>query len=268
MSSARTHALVAVALTLAAGCANPEVCPELGSCAGDFVGGDDHDGDGYADARWVIGGSCMNDVWVAPQNASLINQPPPVQGEPPPEQTAANWCSEMVIKADKSISKINPWFPALPLRDGAIQYSASGTFNVQINYFGLLEVGFARGCFESQGFVVVAEGAGGSAGTLTCSEFNTHLAERLSTEPNIQGVTCTDDGEGGCACVYNLLMVTGANGTWSTSGAVLNHYDKVTGEVVSRADYCVKGSELELSGHHRTFLFNQPALRSLVLSKE
>jgi hypothetical protein len=265
----RFHASRAV-LTLAfvVGCANPEVCPALGTCGGDLAGSVDHDADGAADSRWIIGGACLNEVFVSSPNASLINQPPPVQGKPPPEQTHANWCSEVVIKADKTISKINPWFPALPLRDGAVTYSANGTFNVQINYFALQNVDFPRGCFETQGFTIVPEGTAPSSNTLTCAEFNTILAERLSTEPNIQGVACGDDDDGGCLCVYNLLMVTGSNGTWTTDGTVVNHYDKVTGETVSRADYCVSGDTLELSGHHRTFLFNQPHLRSLVLTRE
>jgi hypothetical protein len=77
-----------------------------------------------------------------------------------------------------------------------------------------------------------------------------------------------DDRNQGCICGYDLLMVTGANGTWTTQGSTINHYDRTTQQPVSQADYCLEqtsaGPQLTLSGHHGTFLFNQPHLRSLV----
>ena len=258
-------ALLAVALS---GCAAEEVCAPLTRCGGDIVGTGDSDGDGVNDTRWVVGGACTNQVFVAPFNATLINQSPPVQGQPPPENAHAPWCMQMTIGTDKALKTLTPWFPAIPLQDGSITYTANNTYNVQINYFEQQLVEFPKGCFTSQGFSVVAEGNASSASTFTCKEFEASVVTRLMTEPNIDRIVCGDDGAGGCNCLYDLLMVTGSNGTWSVDDqGVITHYDKVTGEPPSRADFCVKDGQLDISGHMRTFLFNQPHLRSLVLTR-
>ena len=260
---------IAVALCAAwlTGCAAEAVCAPLTRCGGDIVGMTDTDGDGVNDSQWMIGGACTNQVFVPPLNASLINQSPPVQGQPPPENAHAPWCMQMTIGTDKALKTLTPWFPAIPLRDGAIVYTANNTFNVQINYFAQQVVEFPRGCFTTQGFSVVPEGSVPTASTFTCTEFQEAVKVRLLTEPNIAGIVCGEDGAGGCNCLYDLLMVTGSNGTWTVDDGVITHYDKVTGEAPSRADFCVKDGQLDLSGHMRTFLFNQPHLRSIVLTR-
>jgi hypothetical protein len=80
-------------------------------------------------------------------------------------------------------------------------------------------------------------------------------------------VACGDDGQNGCACIYNLLIFTGANGTYTVDGSVIHHYD-VTKVPESSANFCVVRDQLQLSGLDRQFLFNQPHLRALVLSGE
>src|SRR5688500_8644356 len=91
ITSLRIAASLAVPLAL--GCAPADVCQEIEGCGGDIVGSVDRTGDGIPESRWLIGGACTNEVFVPPQNASLIEQPPPIQGQPPPEPTHANWCS-------------------------------------------------------------------------------------------------------------------------------------------------------------------------------
>lgn len=266
-AGACSFAPAALALSLLGGCAAEEVCAALPKCGGDIVGSVDADGDGFAETRWVIGGACTNQVFVPPLNASLVNQSPPVQGVPPPEPAHSNWCSQMTITRDKTIQKINPWFPAIPVRDGAVTYSADGSYNVQINYFAQQLVEFPGGCFTGQGFSIVSPGTVSTSNTMTCAEFEGVLQARLATEPNIAGLVCGPDGKGGCNCLYDLLMVTGSNGTWIAEDGVVTHYDRVTGVAPSRADFCVNGGTLDLSGHERTFLFNQPHLRSIVLAR-
>jgi hypothetical protein len=261
-------ALALLTVPVAMSCAPADVCQEIAACGGDVVGTTDADGDGVYQARWLIGGTCMNEVFSPPLNASLIEQPPPIQGQPPPEPTHANWCSEMVLTKDKEVGKLNPWFPSIPLQSGAISYASDGVFSIGLQYFAQQLVEYPENCFESQGFTVVPEGTATSSSTLTCSEFNASLAMRLATEPNISGVYCGEDGVGGCECVYDLLMVTSVNGTFTIDGNVINHYDKVTNEPVTRADYCVNGDQLELGGHHRTFLFSQPHVRNLTFFRE
>lgn len=261
-------ALAALPLTL--GCAPADKCPVGTGCGGDLVGTNDSDGDGFPDKTWTISGSCLNEVVVVPQNATLINAAVTVDGQPPPEAELNHWCSEMVISADKSIKKISPWFPAIPIRDGSIQYSAKGDFILLINYFEPQVVEFQRGCFESQGFYIVPEGTPPNYASFTCNEFGAQLKERLLQEPNIENnsVACTDDASGdGCLCGYNLLMVTGAKGTFTMKGNTVSHYDHTTKQPVSTADYCVSGSSLTLYGHNNNYLFNQPAIRTLAFSE-
>jgi hypothetical protein len=259
-----------LALPLMAACEPSDVCTELGACGGELVSAsdDDSDSDGVPESSWAVSGTCTNEVFTSPQNASLINQPPPLQGTPPPEPAFANWCSEMVLKSDKSIAKLSPWFPVLPFQSGGVTYHANGNFSAQINYFGQVGADFGASCFETQGFRILPEGSVTGVDTMTCQEFSVSYASRLMTEPNITGVACIDDGASGCRCGYNLLLVTSMNGTYTVDGTKVNHYDKTSNEPFSRADYCVKGNSLELYGHERTFLFNQASLRSLTLVKQ
>jgi hypothetical protein len=263
----RTLGFCAVLLSLSA-CKAPEVCEELGTCGGDVVGTVDHDGDGVADRTWDIAGSCTNQISSDPPNTSLINQPTTPAGQRPPQPEYVNWCSEMVIdQGTKKVSKIIPWYPAIPIGTGSIFYSADGTYKTNINYSANQTVEFAAGCFQSQGYTIVPAGTQSTSNTMTCEEFTGYLADGLMTEDNITGITCGDDGQNGCACIYNLLLVTGPVGTYTIEGSVIHHFD-VTKLPESSADFCVVNDQLQLTGHDRQFLFNQPNIRSLVLSGE
>ena len=248
-------------------CRTPEVCEKLGTCGGDVVGSVDHNGDGIPDRVWDIAGSCTNQVSADPPNTSLINQPTTPAGQRPPQPEYVNWCSELVIDASKKITKAIPAYPALPVQSGSITYSGDGTFAAQITYAAAQTAQFAAGCFESQGFTIAPAGSDETASSLTCADFGARLKDFYVNEPNINSVACGDDGQNGCACVYNLLIFTGANGTFTIDGSVIHHYDVIK-VPESPADFCVVRDQLQLSGHDRQFLFNQPHLRSLVLSGE
>jgi hypothetical protein len=174
----------------------------------------------------------------------------------------------MVIdEGTKKVSKIIPWYPAIPIGTGSITYSADGKYETNINYSADQTAEFAAGCFQSQGYTIVPAGTQSTSNTMTCAEFTGYLADGLKTEPNISGITCGDDGQNGCACIYNLLLVTGPVGTYTIEGSVIHHFDS-TSLPESSADFCVVNDQLQLTGHDRQFLFNQPNVRSLVLSGE
>src|SRR5688572_12303676 len=109
----------ALAATLALGCAQQDKCPVGSACGGDPLGG-------LTEKTWIIDGSCLNEVVVVPQNATLINAAVTVDGQPPPEAEQNHWCSEMVIAAKKAIKKISPLFPTHPIRDGSLKYDHQG----------------------------------------------------------------------------------------------------------------------------------------------
>jgi hypothetical protein len=266
-SLARTVGLGAALLSLAA-CRAPEVCEKLGTCGGDVVGSVDHDGNGIPDKTWDIAGSCTNQVSGDPPNNSLIGQPTTPAGQRPPQPEYVNWCSELVLDSTKKITKAIPWYPALPIKSGSLSYSGDGSFSAQIEYSSPQTTAFAASCFTSQGFTVVPAGSTSTVNTMTCSEFGNLLQAFYADEPNITDNACGDDGEGGCACIYNLRIFTGVTGTFTVEGSVIHHYDKTAKLPDSPADFCVVQDQLQLSGHDRQFLFNQQHVRSLVLSGE
>lgn len=263
MSKLNLPFLGALALATASmtACQTPEVCPDLGQCGGDLMGG-------KQTRVFEIKQSCLNDVAANPTVPSLVHQPPPLAGEPPPRRTQVNFCSEMVMTAEKTIKIIQPWFPSIPVESGEITYNANGTYVVSVNYRGPMEMDFAAGCFLDQGFTIVPDDTTSTVSTLSCKEFAPILQEGLATQPNISQIQCANDGAGGCVCGYSLLLVTGVQGTWAPVGNTLVHTDSLASNPVSSADYCIQGNSLELTGYKRTFLFNQPALRTLRLTEK
>jgi hypothetical protein len=254
-----------LALSALAACTTPEVCKELATCGGKVVD-DSSDPTMLVTKTWNISGACLNQEAAPPTVPSLIHQAPTLAGEVPPHRTQTTFCSDMTLLPDKSVKFIQPWFPALPLQSGLITYRSDGTYNGSINYFGPQELDLAAGCFQTQGFKIVPDGTVSTYDTMTCSEFTPKLQDQLATQANIMDVGCYNNGEGGCTCTYNLLLITAIEGKFATVGNVINHYDTVADSPVASADYCVNGDTLELSGYKRQFLFNQPALRSLVLT--
>ena len=241
-------------------CATPEVCAELHTCGGDIMAG-------KTSRTFQFAATCVNDVAATPNVPSLLHQPPPLAGEVPPKRTQVNFCSEMVLSPDKSIKFIQPWFPALPVESGEITYASDGSYTGSINYRGIQQMDFASGCFLSQGFKIVPDDVATTIDTLSCREFTPILKAGLSTQPNISEFACVNDGAAGCQCVYNLLLITAMAGNYVAIGNTLSHSDTLFFNPVSSADYCIANNTLELSGYKRTFLFNQPALRTLQLTE-
>jgi hypothetical protein len=254
-----------LALSSLAACTTPEVCTELGTCGGKVVD-DSSDPTVVKTKTWNISSACLNQEALPPNIPSLTHQSPTLAGEVPPHRTETTFCSDMVMLPDKTVKFIQPWFPALPLQSGLITYRSNGTYNGSINYFGPQELDLAAGCFQTQGFKIVSEGTVSTYDTLTCSEFTPKLQDQLAVQANIMNVGCYNNGAGGCTCTYNLLLITAIEGKFATVGNVINHFDTVADSPVASADFCVNGNTLELSGYKRQFLFNQPALRTLVLT--
>ena len=243
-----------------AGCVTPEVCTDLGKCGGDIMAG-------KTSRTFKFSTTCLNDVAAAPQVPSLLHQPTPLQGEVPPKRTQVNFCSEMVLTPEKKIQFIQPWFPSLPIEDGQLTYNSDGTFTGSINYRGQQQMDFAAGCFLSQGYKIVKDGTDPSIDTLSCAEFTPILQLGLATQPNLSKFGCVNDGAGGCQCVYETLLITAMAGNYVPIGNTISHTDTLFFNPVSSADYCVSGNTLELTGYKRSFLFNQPALRTLQLTE-
>lgn len=253
-------ALVALGAFALAGCQTPEVCTDLGQCGGDLLAGKQK-------RTFAMGASCLNEVAANPPVPSLVHQSPTLAGEVPPRRTQVNFCSEMVMTAEKKIKIIQPWFPSIPIEMGEISYESNGKYTVSINYRDpVQQIDFAAGCFLENGYKIVTAGPT-TVDTLTCAEFEPILQDGLATQPNISEIRCVSDNEGGCQCTYNLLLITSIQGTWKVIGNTITHTDTVASNPPSSADYCIQGNSLELTGYKRQFLFNQPALRTLQLTE-
>lgn len=244
----------------AAGCNTPEVCAALGNCGGDLMAG-------KKSRTFAFSSSCVNEVAATPAVPSLVHQPPTPAGEVPPKRTQVNFCSEMTLTPTKSIHFIQPWFPALPVANGDITYTADGTYAGSIIYAGRQEMDFAAGCFLSQGYKIVPDGTPPTIDQLSCQEFTPILQLGLATQPNLSGFACVNDGEAGCKCVFDIELFTAMQGNYAVIGHTISHTDTLFFNPVSNADYCVNGNTLSLTGYDRTFLFNQPALRTLQLTE-
>ena len=84
-----------------------------------------------------------------------------------------------------------------------------------------------------------------------------------------QNIACADDGNGGCLCSYDIASEPtggGLSGRWSTQGALITHFAD-TQSVPSQADVCVGETTMTIWGHDRTWIWDQPGLRTITLAR-
>jgi hypothetical protein len=260
-----THRLLWVTLAAALlglpGCAIDEHCEALGDCGGRVLSNGATDfylADGNVDTQWwaFAGNECQDPMNTPPANATLLNQPPHLSNENPPERTSADWCSNLVIRADRTIKSVNLWFPQIPLLDAKLTYSGAndavdeGYYQLQMRYFKRMRADFSAQCLTAQGVV------------MGCTEFTAAMRTALAQEPNITQIVCGPGPQQGCSCIYDMLLVTGVTGPWRSSNGVLTHYNDI-GDFPAEADYCAGTDTLEMSGHDRSWLFGQTGLRTM-----
>ena len=85
-----------------------------------------------------------------------------------------------------------------------------------------------------------------------------------------QNIACADDGNGGCLCSYDIASEPtggGLSGRWSTQGALITHFAD-TQSVPSQADVCVGDDTMTIWGHDRTWIWDQPGLRTITLDAD
>lgn len=260
-----THRLLWVTLGAALlglpGCAIDEHCEALGDCGGRVLSSGATDfylADGQVDTQWwaFAGDECQDPMHTPPTNSTLLNQPPHLSNESPPERTSADWCSNLVIKSDRSIKSVNLWFPQIPLLEAKLTYSGAdanateGYYQAQLKFFKQMRADFSAQCMTAQGIV------------MGCTEFTSAMRTVLAQEPNITSITCVPGPQQGCSCIYDMLLVTGVTGPWRSNNGVLTHYNDI-GDFPAEADYCAGTDTLEMSGHDRTWLFGQTGLRTM-----
>ncbi|HTM43852.1 MAG TPA: hypothetical protein VL137_02795 [Polyangiaceae bacterium] len=261
------------------GCTVDEKCDALSACGGNVMLGADKDfvlNDGLVDAEyWAYrGDECQDELFTPPAQNTLLAQPTHLAREVPPERSSADWCQNLVIRSDRTIKRVNLWFPEIPLRDAKLTFSAPdqgsymGSYQIQFNYSKAMRADFSKQCMEAQGVVFATQELRDSTGKILdhgCEEFSHAMSTVLKTEPNVSSVECHPGPQEGCSCIYNMLIVTGVTGAWrrKPDSSLMVLYDDLD-TPPAPADYCAQASgELDMTGHDRTWLWNQQGLRTL-----
>jgi hypothetical protein len=238
-----------VSSVVLSGCVEEPICEALGKCGGELEG------------RWLSAGSCLDDSHRPQPPSSIRNQPTTPAGEVPPELSTTDWCSNLVFENDGRIRRVVPWRPVLPVAEATLIYTrgdaafAAGRFDFAVRYAGTPTVEFSARCLTEHGT------------NLSCAALGPALEENQLVDADITNFQCVDREQGGCKCSYDVQSFGGNAGTWEALGGEVTHFADLRSPV-SKADFCVQGDELELSGHAMTTLFNQTGLRSMVFRRE
>ena len=235
---------VALAVAIAAGCAPEHVCEELSSCGGNLEG------------TWVNDASCRDDLHRGQPPSSIRSQPTTPAGEVPPEPSSTDWCSGIVFDNDGSIRRFVPWRPLLPIAEAKLEYTrgdavfVEGRYDFAVLYSGQPEFDLSPRCLTQHGT------------HLTCEELGPALEESQKVDADISNFQCAQLADGGCRCTYDVLSFGGSSGTWDSGDDIVHHFGDNRGPI-SRANYCVQGDTMEMSGSSLGYLFNEPGLRTM-----
>jgi hypothetical protein len=255
------------------GCSTEPFCEEHSKCGGDFTVGKQDMGTGVPSVEWVANATdaCIDQVPNPPEPPSLAYIPPRPAGIRAFEPSTIDWCAGLVINAMGEVTAFNDgwyetlvkydgWFPSIPLYTAQLTIYENNQYSVALTQLVSQHTELTQTCLIAQGIV------------MTCSALNERLgefvADRLSS---INGLTatvydnvCTDDGKGGCNCDYNVSLTSGQKGPWSTESGRIAFFDAEAAPP-GRADYCMSGASLQLTGTKGTDLFNRGSLKTLTL---
>lgn len=236
-----------------ASCTTAPHCEELGHCGGDLMSGA-KDNLGSLESEWVanVDGACMDQIQLPVQPISIAQQPAKGAGKKPVGQATVDWCSSLVLKPDGSLG-YQGFFPIIPYKNAILTLKADGKYDAHFSAYAPQKMAFSAACRAAQGI------------NETCPELGRHIKEAIAAESNVTNTRCYDDGEGGCACDYELLLLTSLPGSWAqgANGKVTFYDESLAPAPPATADYCLNGETLAMTGHNGTQLFNRPALRTL-----
>jgi hypothetical protein len=220
-------------------------CGTVAPCGGDVAG------------DWTATGACTN---------------------PYDRVTSGDWCSQLTV--DSTGLKIAMLgHDVLAFKKATVSYVADGTFSSQVTFSGPATTQFPSMCLTMFGQIPTCADLATSLamylsdqGVATQSYYLTPISQlpqyppKLAPQPSYSNMDCADDSNGGCSCSYNVDFVFPDKGTYTASGGVLTHYS-ATEALPYSSDYCVKGSELSMTGHAGTDLMGQIGFRELTLRK-
>jgi hypothetical protein len=237
---------------------DPCEAPSNAACGGDPTG------------EWAVVDSCRDPAYVNPEAVTYYGQPQTMARQPPPEPTSSDWCS--YLKYDPGMGIMQFTFPhdTLDIRTGPVTYSADGKYATKLLTTGSGSVALSASCLTRFAvlFVCGLPDANTAPGTRSLTQDMIDYSIDLGAPA--QNIVCTDDGNGGCFCSYELTSEPtggGLSGRWSTQGALISHFAG-TNLIPSQADLCVSGDTMTIWGHNRAAIWDQPGLRTLKLMRQ
>jgi hypothetical protein len=277
-------------------------CPALDTCLGNPAG------------SWKITGpadSCQVpivrpmqpvDVTEFTSHASTPQAPTiaPPQANPVVVQqsTSGDWCSNLVLNPDDTVSNANLWHEMPELIDGTFKlFDADHSYTTQL-IFSTKNFPAASNTTHFAPRCLLASGGGhpdattGLPGPGTCDALGTGLTRYYvpllaTVPPSFNGVDggpikCTLAADAGCDCVAAYTVQVDDAGTWTLpagepgtllqeSGLGVFMYNGVSSSSQSpamtmRSSFCAGGNRLQLTGPNGGSLFTIQGLRTMVLS--
>jgi hypothetical protein len=279
--------LALTCLTAPAGCTTEPFCEEYTKCGGDFTAGKQVMGDdSAASVKWVAGGqdACIDQVPNPPEPPSLNFIPPRPAGIRAPEAATSDWCAGLVINNMGDVTafddgwyetllRYDGWFPSIPLYTADLTIYENNQYAVAITQLASQHFELTQTCLIAQGIVMTCKEIGDRLDTFVTKRLGGLTgvtATVYRNDVNGDGVMdsqdpiCVDDNRGGCTCDYNMSLVSGQQGPWAEDAGRIAFFDSDAAPP-ARADYCVKGDSLQLSGARGTDLFNRHSLKTLQL---
>jgi hypothetical protein len=279
--------LALLCLTALAGCTTEPYCEEYTKCGGDFTAGKQVVGeDTAASVKWIAGptDACIDQVPNPPEPPSLAYIPPRPAGIRAVEPATIDWCAGLVINNMGDVTafddgwyetliRYDGWFPSVPLYAADLTIHDNYQYSVAITQLVSQHTELTQTCLIAQGIVMpcgeignrleafVSKRLSGVTGLTATVYRNDVNGDGTADE---QDAICLDDNKGGCTCDYNVSLVSGQQGPWADDEGRLAFFDSDAAPP-ARADYCVTGNSLQLTGARGTDLFNRHSLKTLEL---
>jgi hypothetical protein len=229
-------------------CTTAQHCEPLQSCGGELLPA------GQKVSSWVAtgDGTCTDEIQPPVVPVSLSQQPATEANSKGAGQATLDWCSSLAVKPDGTLHFTNfSLSQVLPMKQAELQFKADGTYFAHFLTQQPEQMAFSAACRAAQGV------------NWTCAELGRHINASIVAESNVKYFRCQDADDGGCNCDSLLLLFTGVQGAYGSTGGITTFYDQQSNSPPAPADYCVKPDSLELTGHDGQALFNRTGLRTI-----
>lgn len=261
-----------VCAVLSSACTQEPKCEELDTCGGAMPTG-----------TWVLGTghpSCSEDLYSPPTDTRLLGGEITPARQPTIEPALWDWCYLLLTGAgDGNDVQLKPprfYYESGEVGSVFLTYTPSassvdtGDFTVSITKTGHFTLDFPAVCIRAFGATDRPDLAIDPSGSpvQVCERLEVPLANSGLGEGSYPNTDCYPNPEDplGCLCEFDVTETGGTAGTYHRQGSQILH--NPSGNYSSRADYCVQGDRLQLTGADGAYLFNVAGLRTMDLGTE